>query len=319
MTANVAFVFPGQGSQNVGMFADLAVKFPLIRNCFATASQVLNYDLWEIVVAGPAEILNQTTYTQLAMLVADIAMWRLCQEQTKVTPVVVAGHSLGEYAALVAAGAIEFVDVVELVNKRAQLMQEAVPPGVGAMAAILGLTAAEVKQVCAEVTAAKTELANKVVQAVNYNSPQQTVIAGHTVAVEQAMQLAKNKGAKIVKKLPVSVPAHSILMQPAAEKLAQFLQTVTVTAPKIPVINNTAVTMSLTPNEIKNDLVRQLFCPVRWVEIIEFMLTHHQVGIIAECGPGKVLTSLSKRIKRELQLYTLNSVDTFTEFKKNFN
>ncbi|MGD9153541.1 MAG: ACP S-malonyltransferase [Gammaproteobacteria bacterium] len=294
MQKNLAIVFPGQGSQKVGMLTQFAEKYSLVAENFARASQVLGYDLWEIVVQGPAEKLNQTIYTQPAMLVADVTMWQIWQEQNNDRPVLMAGHSLGEYAALVAASAIDFSDAVSLVSKRAHFMQDAVLPGDGVMVVILGLTAREVVKVCGEVSG------EQVVQAVNFNSPQQVVIAGHTQACERAMSAAKEAGAKIVKKLPVSVPAHSLLMKPAAEQFAEYLQNIEIQSPKISVINNVDVKINHDPEEIRSALVRQLYNPVRWVETIEFMVKQG-VDTIIECGPGKVLMGLNKRINTNVK------------------
>jgi [acyl-carrier-protein] S-malonyltransferase len=289
MQKNLAIVFPGQGSQKVGMLTQFAEKYSLVAENFARASQVLGYDLWEIVVQGPAEKLNQTIYTQPAMLVADVTMWQIWQEQNNDRPVLMAGHSLGEYAALVAASAIDFSDAVSLVSRRAHFMQDAVLPGDGAMVVILGLSADEVVKVCDEVSG------EQIVQAVNFNSPQQVVIAGNAQACEKAMNLAKEVGARIVKKLPVSVPAHSLLMKPAAERFAKYLQNIKIQSPKISVVNNVDVKINHNSEEIRDALVRQLYNPVRWVETIEFMIKQG-VDTIIECGPGKVLTGLNKRI-----------------------
>jgi [acyl-carrier-protein] S-malonyltransferase len=295
---DTAFVFPGQGSQKIGMLNELAAKFSVVKKNFFQASEILGYDLWEIVVAGPAEKLNQTIYTQPAMLVADVIMWQIWCEHDGYTPAFMAGHSLGEYAALVAAEAIKFADAISLVSKRAHFMQDAVASGEGAMVVILGLSADEVIKVCDQASD------DKIVRAVNFNSPQQIVIAGHTQACEKAMELAKEVGAKLVHKLPVSVPSHCILMQKAAEQLAAYLIDVKVQSPKISVINNVDVKIYHEPDDIRDALVRQLCNPVRWVDTIEFMV-HNGVDTIIECGPGKVLTGLNKRINRELTLDTL--------------
>lgn len=282
-------MFPGQGSQKVGMLTGLTEKYSLITENFAQASEVLDYNLWDIVANGPAEKLNQTVYTQPAMLVADITMWQIWQEQNNDVPALMAGHSLGEYAALVAAESMSFIDAVSLVSKRAHFMQDAVLPGDGAMVVILGLSADEVVKVCDGVSG------EQIVQAVNFNSPQQVVIAGHTQACEKVMSLAKEVGAKIVKKLPVSVPSHSFLMKPVAEQFAEYLQSINITSPKISVINNVDVKIQYDPENIRDALVRQLYNPVRWVETIEFMV-QQGVDTIIECGPGKVLTGLNKKI-----------------------
>jgi [acyl-carrier-protein] S-malonyltransferase len=282
-----ALVFPGQGSQSVGMMAaygDAAV----VRATFNEASTALGDDLWAMVAEGPAETLAQTVNTQPVMLTAGIAVWRLWQEKGGKMPAILAGHSLGEYSALVAAGVIDLKDAVPLVRLRAAAMQEAVPVGTGAMAAVLGLDNAGIAAACAE--AAQGE----VVEPVNFNANGQTVIAGHKGAVERAMEACKARGAKMAKALPVSAPFHSSLIRPAADKLAARLADLTLNVPKIPVINNVDVSIENDPGQIKDALVRQAYNPVRWVETIQVMAS---LGIqtVAECGPGKVLAGLSKR------------------------
>lgn len=282
-----AFVFPGQGSQSVGMMAaygDSAV----VRATFAEASAALGDDLWAMVAEGPAEVLTQTVNTQPVMLTAGIAAWRLWLEKGGRLPTVLAGHSLGEYSALVAAGVIEFKDAVPLVRLRAAAMQQAVPVGTGAMAAVLGLDNAGIAAACAE--AAQGE----VVEPVNFNANGQTVIAGHKAAVERAMEACKARGAKMTKALPVSAPFHSSLIRPAADKLAARLAELTLNVPKIPVINNVDVTIENDPARIKDALIRQAYNPVRWVETIQSMGAMG-VTTVAECGPGKVLAGLTKR------------------------
>lgn len=282
-----AFVFPGQGSQSVGMMAAYG-DAPVVRATFDEASAALGDDLWAMVADGPAELLAQTVNTQPVMLTAGIAAWRLWQEKGGKQPAVVAGHSLGEYAALVAAGVIEFKDAVPLVRLRAAAMQAAVPLGTGAMAAILGLDNEGIVAACAE--AAQGE----VVEPVNFNANGQTVIAGHKAAVERAMVACKARGAKMAKGLPVSAPFHSSLIRPAAEQLAARLNELTLLAPKIPVINNVDVTIENDPVRIKDALVRQAYNPVRWVETVQKMAAMG-VSTVAECGPGKVLAGLTKR------------------------
>ena len=282
-----AFVFPGQGSQSVGMMAaygDAAV----VRASFDEASAALGDDLWAMVADGPAEVLTQTVNTQPVMLTAGIASWRLWCEKGGKMPAVVAGHSLGEYSALVAAGVIDFKDAVPLVRLRAAAMQEAVPLGTGAMAAVLGLDNAGISAACAE--AAQGEI----VEPVNFNANGQTVIAGHKAAVERAMEACKARGAKMAKALPVSAPFHSSLIRPAADKLAARLAELTLNTPKIPVINNVDVAIETDPARIKDALIRQAYNPVRWVETIQKMAA---IGVttVAECGPGKVLAGLTKR------------------------
>jgi [acyl-carrier-protein] S-malonyltransferase len=283
-----AFVFPGQGSQSVGMMQGLAAHAE-VRRVFDEASDALNEDLWQLVSAGPVDALNQTTHTQPAMLAADIATWRVWCAADGAQPAIMAGHSLGEYAALVAAGAIKFADAIKLVRYRAEAMQHAVPEGVGAMAAILGLDDELVRAACSE--AAQGEI----VEAVNLNSPGQVVIAGNKAAVERAMVLAKAKGAKRALPLAVSVPSHSALMQPAAAQLLDYLHTVDIASPQIPVLHNTDVTSHADPAAIRLALARQLHTPVRWVETVR-ALKAAGAGQMIECGPGKVLTGLGKRI-----------------------
>lgn len=288
---SVAFVFPGQGSQSVGMmnaFADVDV----VKATFAEASEVLGFDVWQLVSDGPQESLNATVNTQPVMLTADVAIYRAWLAQGGAKPAFVAGHSLGEYAALVAAEVLSFADALKLVKLRAEAMQAAVPEGVGAMAAILGLDDAVLQAACDE--AAQGE----VVAAVNYNSAGQTVIAGHKAAVERACELAKAKGAKRALLLPVSVPSHCELMKPAAEKLNEALSKLSISAPTIEVIHNVDVAAHSDAAEIANALVEQLYKPVRWVETVQAL---HSKGatVIAECGPGKVLLGLNKRIASE--------------------
>jgi len=298
---SLAFVFPGQGSQSVGMLADLAAAYPLVRDTFAEASSALGYDLWQLTQNGPGDELNQTHITQPAMLTAGVAAWRVWQEKNGKTPVVMAGHSLGEYTALVCAGALSFADGVTLVAERGRYMQEAVPAGTGAMAAILGLEDAQVVEACA--AAAQ----GQVVSAVNFNSPGQVVIAGHAAAVERAMEAAKAMGAKRALPLPVSVPSHCALMQPAAERLAQRLAGINLQVPQIPVINNVDVAVAADAAAIRQALARQLHSPVRWVETVQKMAADG-VDALVECGPGKVLVGLNKRIAKDMKTFAI--VDT---------
>jgi len=300
--STLAMVFPGQGSQSVGMLSALGDAFSQVGETFAEASTVLGYDLWERVQNGPAEVLNQTTCTQPAMLTAGVATWRCWQAKTGKLPALMAGHSLGEYTALVCAGAMLFADAVALVEKRGEYMQNAVPAGVGAMAAILGLEDAAVETVCAE--AAQGE----VVSAVNYNSPGQVVIAGNMAAVERAMELAKAAGAKRVLPLPVSVPSHCSLMQPAAEQLAEQLSGLDIKSPAIPVFHNVDALSHDDPADIRNVLAAQLYRPVRWVDCVRAM---HAQGAktLVEAGPGKVLAGLSKRIEKSLDAIPVQTAD----------
>ena len=293
----LAFVFPGQGSQSVGMMQGWGERVE-VRATFVEASDALGQDLWALVTDGPADLLNQTVNTQPAMLAADVAAWRVWQAAGGATPALLAGHSLGEYAALVAAGALGFADAIRLVRFRAEAMQAAVPEGVGAMAAILGLDDDAVRVVCSEAAA------GEVVEAVNLNSPGQVVIAGNKAAVERAMALAKERGAKRALPLPVSVPSHSSLMLPAAEKLLAHLQGVAIATPTIPVLHNTDVQSHTEPDAIRVALARQLHTPVRWVETVQALKT---AGIdrVIECGPGKVLAGLNKRIDDSLPAVAL--------------
>jgi [acyl-carrier-protein] S-malonyltransferase len=283
-----AFLFPGQGSQSVGMMNGLS-QYPEVRQTFDEASAALGEDLWKLVTEGPVETLNQTTYTQPAMLAADIATWRVYLGQGGTMPAVMAGHSLGEIAALVAAGALDFADAVKLTRFRAEAMQNAVPEGVGAMAAVLGLDDGAVRAVCAE--AAQGE----VLEPVNLNSPGQVVIAGNKAAVERGMTLAKEKGAKRALPLPVSVPSHSSLMKPAADKFRGYLESVNLRVPSMPVLQNADVQAFTDPAAIKDALARQLHSPVRWVETVQ-ALAGQGIERCVECGPGKVLAGLVKRI-----------------------
>ena len=282
-----AFVFPGQGSQSVGMmgaYGDSAV----VRATFDEASAALGDDLWTMVAEGPTELLTQTVNTQPVMLTAGVAVWRLWLEMGGRKPVVMAGHSLGEYSALVASGVLDFKDAVPLVRLRAAAMQEAVPMGTGAMAAILGLDDAGIAAACSEASQ------GEIVEPVNFNANGQTVIAGHKAAVERAMDACKARGAKMVKALPVSAPFHSSLIRPAADKLAARLAELNLNVPQIPVVNNVDVAIENDPARIRDALVRQAYNPVRWVETVQAMAALG-VTTVAECGPGKVLAGLSKR------------------------
>ncbi|AJR09274.1 [acyl-carrier-protein] S-malonyltransferase [Photobacterium gaetbulicola] len=294
-----AIVFPGQGSQTVGMLAELAEQYDVVKQTFAEASEVLGYDLWALVQNGPAEDLNQTHRTQPALLTSSVAIWRVWQEVGGAQPEVLAGHSLGEYSALVCAGVIEFKDAVKLVELRGQLMQAAVPAGVGAMSAIIGLDNDTIAKACAEAEQ------DQVCSPVNFNSPGQVVIAGNKEAVERANVLCKEAGAKRAMPLPVSVPSHCALMQPAADKLAEALESITFSAPALPVINNADVATETDPAAIKTALVKQLHSPVRWTESVERMASEG-IESLLEFGPGKVLTGLTKRINRSLSGAAVN-------------
>ena len=286
-----AFVFPGQGSQSVGMMSAYGDS-RVVRATFDEASASLGQDLWQLLLDGPAETLAQTVNTQPVMLTAGVATYRLWLEKGGKLPAVLAGHSLGEYSALVAAEVIEFKDAVPLVRLRAAAMQEAVPAGTGAMAAILGLDDEKIREACAEAAALVGN--GEVVEPVNFNAPGQTVIAGSKAAVERACEACKARGAKRAVLLPVSAPFHSSLIRPAADKLAARLADLTFSAPQIPVINNVDVALETDPEKIKGALIRQAYSPVRWVETIQKMAASGATTV-AECGPGKVLSGLSKR------------------------
>ena len=290
---SLAFVFPGQGSQSIGMLDQLATEYPLVQETFIEASDALGYDIWELVTSGPDVALNQTERTQPAMLAAGIAVWRVWQSLTNIHPDYLAGHSLGEYTALVAAGALSFTDAIKLVEMRGQFMQQAVPEGQGAMAAILGLDDNAVKMICIDAAD------EQVVEAVNFNSPGQVVIAGNVEAVTKATELAKEQGAKRALFLSVSVPSHCALMKPAAEKLAEAITDIPVHKTRIPVLHNVNVSAAADENEIKALLIQQLHNPVRWVETIQ-ALSDTGVDKIVECGPGKVLAGLTKRIDKTI-------------------
>ena len=302
---SLAFVFPGQGSQSEGMLSALATEFSEVEATFREASEVLGYDLWDIVQNGPADKLNSTDITQPAMLAAGVAVWRVWQAKGGAQPTVLAGHSLGEYTALVCGGSLAFTDAIKLVAERGRLMQEAVPAGTGAMAAVLGLEDDVVRQVCSDAAA------GEVLEAVNFNSPGQVVVAGNKAAVERLVDLAKERGAKRALLLPVSVPSHCALMQPAADQLASVLKEVAIQAPTIPVLNNADVASPSDPDAIRDALVRQLYSPVRWVETIQKM-NSDGVDRLIECGPGKVLVGLNKRIERKMAAQAMFDPDSLS-------
>jgi [acyl-carrier-protein] S-malonyltransferase len=300
-----AFVFPGQGSQTLGMLADLAAQYPIVEATFSEASSVLGYDLWQLVQQGPAEELNKTWQTQPALLAASVAIFRVWQQQGGKMPAIMAGHSLGEYSALVCAGVLDFQAAIRLVELRGKLMQEAVPEGTGAMSAIIGLDNAAIAKACEE------SAQGQVVSPVNFNSPGQVVIAGNKEAVERAGAACKAAGAKRALPLPVSVPSHCALMKPAADKLAVALQEITFNAPQVPVVNNVDVRTETAPEAIRSALVRQLYSPVRWTESVEFMAAQ-DVTLLLEVGPGKVLTGLTKRIVDTLTAAAVNDAASLT-------
>jgi [acyl-carrier-protein] S-malonyltransferase len=292
----IGFVFPGQGSQSMGMLGDVAKEYSEVKTTFDEASAALGYDLWQLVQAGPAEILERTVHTQPALLAASYAIWRILKAHAKVQPELLAGHSLGEYSALVCAESLSFQDGIKLVAARGEYMQEAVPLGEGALAAIIGLDDSVVQELCDQ-----SVLEKEVLAPANYNSTGQVVIAGTKAAVLRAIELAKEKGARLAKCLPVSVPSHCDLMKPASLKLKEMLKTLSIKQPLIPVINNVDVQLYQTPEAIRDGLIRQLYNPVRWVETIK-KFEAMGVQTIVECGPGKVLTGLIKRISPDIEL-----------------
>lgn len=308
-----AMVFPGQGSQAVGMLAELAEQFPVVIDTFSQASEVLGYDLWALVQQGPAEELNKTWQTQPALLAASVAIFRVWQQRyPELQPEVMAGHSLGEYSALVCAGVLDFQDAVKLVELRGKLMQEAVPEGTGAMYAIIGLDNEAIINAC------KTAEQGEVVSAVNFNSPGQVVIAGAKAAVERAAALCKEAGAKRALPLAVSVPSHCALMKPAADQLAVALENLSLNQPNVAVINNVDVATESESQSIRTALVRQLYSPVRWTETVEKM-AENGVEILLEIGPNKVLTGLTSRIVKELAAQAVNDVKSLEAVVESLN
>lgn len=299
---SIALVFPGQGSQSVGMLAALAAQHEEVRSGYAEASEALGFDLWDIVANGPAERLNSTEITQPAMLVADVVTARIWQRQGGAAPTAVAGHSLGEFAALVCAGSLPFVDAVRLVQFRGQIMQQAVPEGAGAMAVVLGLTDGQVESLCAEAGQ------GEVVEAVNFNSPGQIVIAGNVAAVQRALELARQRGARRTQLLPISVPAHSSLMRAAAHRLEQRLAQIEIRAPGCCYISAVDAAEHSEPGDIRATLVRQLASPVRWPQTVRAVLAHAEA--LVESGPGRVLTGLNRRIERGPSCYALEDPDS---------
>ena len=300
---SLGFVFPGQGSQSVGMLAAMGADYVDIERTFAEASAALGFDLWQLVQNGPEDSLNRTTNTQPAMLTAGVAVWRVWQSRGGPSPDYLAGHSLGEYTALVCAQAIEFKEAVQLVADRGRFMQEAVPIGKGAMAAIMGLDDDAVQQVCEQVAA------GDILAPVNFNAPGQVVVAGSTAAVERVVDQARSAGARRAVLLPVSGPFHSALMHPAAERMAERLRETEIRNPQIPVIHNSHVEMETDPAAIRDVLVQQIESPVRWVETIQKMMTLG-VDTVVECGPGKVLAGLNKRIARDARSLAVSDPDS---------
>lgn len=303
---NLAFVFPGQGSQKIGMLAELAAEHPIVGSTFSEASQVLGYDLWDLVQNGSQEDINLTERTQPLLLTASIAVWRVWQQNNGAQPALLAGHSLGEWSALVAAGVIAFADAVKLVQQRGKFMQEAVPAGVGAMAAIIGLDDALIIDAC------KKAEQGEVVSAVNFNSPGQVVIAGHVGAVERAGVLCKEAGAKRALPLPVSAPFHTSLMKPAADRLAEQINATQFNAPLIPVVHNVTAQVELNSETIKALMIEQIYSAVRWVECVN-TISSKGITTTVECGPGKVLSGLNKRINGELTALSIETPDEITK------
>ena len=303
--SNLAFIFPGQGSQKVGMLAELAAQHGVIESTFAEASAVLGYDLWSLVQSGPQEALNLTERTQPMLLTASVALWRVWQQQGGPAPAFLAGHSLGEWSALVCAGVVSFADAVGLVQLRGQYMQAAVPEGEGSMAAIIGLEDDIIVDICQQAAA------GEVVSAVNFNSPGQVVIAGNVAAVNRACELCKEKGAKRAMPLPVSAPFHSSLLKPAADKMAAALESVHFSAPAIPVVHNVNAKPEADPSVIKQLMVEQIYHPVLWVDCVN-ALRAAGVDTCVECGPGKVLSGLSKRIDRSLLSLATDTPDALS-------
>lgn len=301
---NLAFVFPGQGSQTVGMLADAFEQFAAVRDAFSEASQALGEDVWALVKEGPQEALNMTATTQPVLLTCSVALWRAWLALDGKMPVVMAGHSLGEFSALVCAGALEFTDAVELVRKRGEFMQSAVPAGEGAMAAIIGLDDEVINKICQEVSASGVG----VVAAVNFNSPGQVVIAGHTAAVDAANEALKEAGAKRAMLLPVSAPFHTSLMQPAGEQLAQVISEVSVSTPSIPVVHNVHAQTESDPEKIRALLIEQIHQPVMWTDCMQAIVQTGASNIV-ECGPGRVLSGLNRRIDKSLQSYSVAEPD----------
>src|SRR5690606_30748495 len=302
MKKNIAFVFPGQGSQKIGMLAELSARFPLVQATFAEASGVLGYDLWDLVQNGTQEEINQTERTQPLLLTASIAVWRVWQQQAGTQPGYMAGHSLGEWSALVCAGVVAFSDAVKLVQQRGKFMQEAVPAGQGAMAAIIGLEDDKILAAC------KAAEQSEVVSSVNFNSPGQVVIAGNVAAVERPSALCKEAGAKRALLLPVSAPFHTSLMRPAAERLAEQIEATTFNSPEIPVVHNVTAQLESDPGKIRALMTEQIFSAVRWVDCVN-TLSDLGVTTTLECGPGKVLSGLNKRINKELATLSIETPD----------
>lgn len=307
MSNTPALVFPGQGSQHVGMLSSFAKPYPIIKKTYDEASSVLGYDLWKVISEGPEETLNRTEVTQPALLAAGVALWRLLEDEvTLIRPAYMAGHSLGEYTALVCANAISFEDAVRLVEQRGKLMQDAVPLGEGAMAAIVGLDNKVIKEVCDEI-----EPINSVSPA-NFNAPGQVVVAGTLAAVELACERFKEKGARMAKMLAVSVPSHSPLMRPAAEKLEALLADIKIEMPTVPVLHNVNAAAANSVEQIRKNLVAQLYSPVKWVDTVRF-IANEGIIVMLEMGPGRVLSGLNKRIDKDVTTLPMFDVDALNK------
>ena len=299
----IAFAFPGQGSQKVGMLAAAYDSYQAVRDTFAEAADALGYDMWDLVQNGEQEALNLTETTQPVLLTSSVALWRAWQEQGGATPALMAGHSLGEFSALVCAGSLPFADAVKLVRQRGQFMQTAVPVGEGAMAAIIGLDDDAINSICADV--------DGVVAAVNFNSPGQVVIAGHTAAVDAAIAALKEAGAKRAMPLPVSAPFHTELMKPAGERLGEALANIAIASPAVPVVHNVHARTESDPEKIRALLVEQIYSPVLWTSCVQTMVGEGVTGVV-ECGPGKVLSGLNRRIDKSLASFSLEEPDALT-------
>jgi len=304
----LAFVFPGQGSQKVGMLAGIAEQFPVVIDTFAEASDALGYDMWAMVQGGPQEDLNLTERTQPILLTASVALWRVWLEKNGVKPVLLAGHSLGEFSALVCAGAMDFRDAVRLVRARGQFMQTAVPVGEGAMAAVLGVEDQQIIDICREVSALSPAAGGGVVEAVNFNSPGQVVIAGKVAPVNLAIEKLKAVGCKRAMPLPVSAPFHTSLMRPAGDKLKEAMAALKFNAPQIPVVHNVSAKPEADPEKIKAILFEQIFSPVQWTACVQYMVSQG-IATTVECGPGKVLSGLNKRIEKSLNCLGIDDND----------
>jgi [acyl-carrier-protein] S-malonyltransferase len=303
--SSIAFVFPGQGSQKVGMLAAAHEKFSVVRATFEEASEALGYDMWTLVQSGPQDALNLTETTQPVLLTSSVALWRAWLEEAGATPDIMAGHSLGEFSALVCAGALAFSDAVTLVRRRGEFMQTAVPAGQGAMAAIIGLQDSVINDICQDIASGD----DGIVSAVNFNSPGQVVIAGHTAAVAAASVALKEAGAIKAISLPVSAPFHTSLMKPAGEQLAEAIADITIAPPEVPVVQNVHASTETDPEKIRTLLVEQIYSPVQWTACMQSIINSGATHLV-ECGPGKVLSGLARRIDKSLQCYSIENPET---------